>query len=47
MRTKSIFALLLFGLCLSAGAASASAPVPAKEAREIAKEAYIFNYPLP
>ena len=46
MRNKTAFALLAFGLWLTAGATPAAANVTAQEAREIAKEAYIFNYPL-
>ncbi len=38
--------LLMCGLWLTAGTTPAAATVTAKEAREIAKEAYIFNYPL-
>ena len=33
-------------LALHLGMASAATAVTAKEAREVAKEAYIFNYPL-
>ena len=46
MRNKIAFALLAFGLWLTAGATLAAATVTAQEAREIAKDAYIFNYPL-
>ena len=45
-KARSIFALLLCGLCLYVGTATATTPVTAQEAREIAREAYIFNYPL-